>query len=1302
MFCKIFNRKLGQVFLLIVISVFFISLNLGKVSGGCHRECTCLVSQSYGCCVGISGVETGGCVQGTCTRCISESCVWVDCCDNSCNGSCSNFRCPEGQSTTDSGYLCKQALEYCTYKNDCDNTCTKRGSLSCYLPETNDQSSPPSKPSYISMIIDGKTYQLSTNPETPTNIDIKSLGTSLDTLKANENITEKIQNTPSTSRDSTSFPPSDGSPTYLLHSGDGILTLGASGTGDDVHLRGGSIVKDGERYRMWYSGYDGSKWRIYYASSGDSGITWVKRNNTVPTASNTTSTEGRIALGLNGTGDDAHVKNPSVIKDGDTYKMWYAGSDGSTWRIYYATSPDGLTWTKYNNTVPLRSDITSTDGRLPIGNKGKGDDAHIEDLSVIKDVNTYKMWYSASDGSNYRIYYATSPDGLTWTKYNNATASTRSNTTSTNGQLPLGTSGTGDDVHLLGLSVIKDSGAYKMWYSASDGSKYRIYYALSYDGINWEKINNSIPSASNTTSTEGRIPLGANGTGDDAHVYNPMAIQDGENYYVWYSGNNGSNARIFGTRVRKDYIIQMTMPFVSKPSTARALGYEFKVDNYGRVGSWVDNLTDCSSLSGEDQCVSNDISSVEEFIPSSVPLSQVLAEGASGKITGTYYHLDKCDDDRVYSEPITGYYQLNIPATPVTPCETDLSISTDDPRCTDSKDVCPMEADAKCTIDEVVREKELCNDITPLDTWYSGLELNNPMKIRLAGADKDGVEDIRGFVIWLSKDSSVPEILPLSSTFTNSDTEDLGIMILRNNSEWSNPKIYGYSEGKWGILPEEDSMLKVTNGSNEIIAAILKNNNDKYVNIYKGSIVTMEIELAFFNSSSLEQLGGTYAFNMKILDSGSVYEGDINTGDIKRYFNWGIDLVKPVFNMLKESIEGTQKFVLNWEIDGTISKVTNFIINAYRLGGIETSSISSGTFIPIEFDPDQKEIKENDIGIVGSENSWQYYVNPPVSPYAANAIINIGTNELGTISMYASTYDQACNFNYKVLDVSLDPWIATLGGMVYSAGGLGSSPKDVTTISGGLLGILNIPTEHIDTGTELVSSRRDYLNNLIHPEIEGLRGGFRAVSTYDSNDRKSYWFEYFKTKLEKRAEDIGNGIGEIFSLVESCPEGMTACYLYSKESVNVPSGYQCDGKILIMSEQDIVFEPDVWKGYGMKGCIFIAKNDIVIKEGTYKSGYGLEYDNISGFLLAENQIRIESGDKSRSIPDGIKINGGMVSFGKNLGEASAINLERNIKLYTYIYPTLVVEWDIQYAKISEIFFGTDVVTYKQEVGFKTY
>lgn len=323
---------------------------------------------------------------------------------------------------------------------------------------------------------------------------------------------------------------------------DGRIPLGTAGKADELHSYAAAVIKDGDIYKMWYQGRDAANsGRILHATSPD-GLTWTKINNTILAASDFSGVNGRIPLGTSGKGDDLHVGYPTVINSNGTYFMWYSGHDGSNWYIFLAISTDGLTWYKQNNSIESPSDSTGTDGRIPLGTSGSGDEGGVLRPTVIKDGNTYKMWYSGIDGTNWRIFYATSPDGLTWTKYDNSVPAA-SNIKGINGQIPLGGAGTTDSSHAYEPAVIKDGNTYKMWYNMHNGNV-RVGYATSNDGLTWKKQNNDIPVASDTTGTDGRIPLGTGSTGDITHSYSPVVIKDGNVYKAWYSGNNG-NWRIY-------------------------------------------------------------------------------------------------------------------------------------------------------------------------------------------------------------------------------------------------------------------------------------------------------------------------------------------------------------------------------------------------------------------------------------------------------------------------------------------------------------------------------------------------------------------------------------------------------------------------------------------------------------------------------------------------------------------------------------------------------------------------------------
>ena len=74
--------------------------------------------------------------------------------------------------------------------------------------------------------------------------------------------------------------------------------------------------------------------------------------------------------------------------DGTTYRMWYAGTDGDHDRVGYATSPDGIIWTK-NPANPV----------INLGPSGSWDDASVDPGPIIFDGTTFQMLYNGFDGT---------------------------------------------------------------------------------------------------------------------------------------------------------------------------------------------------------------------------------------------------------------------------------------------------------------------------------------------------------------------------------------------------------------------------------------------------------------------------------------------------------------------------------------------------------------------------------------------------------------------------------------------------------------------------------------------------------------------------------------------------------------------------------------------------------------------------------------------------------------------------------------------------------------------------------------
>lgn len=114
--------------------------------------------------------------------------------------------------------------------------------------------------------------------------------------------------------------------------------------------------------------------------------------------------------------DPFFAAGPCVLVEGAIWRMWYLSGTGWTqdstvprprYNIRYAESADGIHW--------------QPTGRVCIDHKYPGEVA-IARPYVIKDVETYKMWFSyRADHAGYNIGYAESPDGLAWERLDNQT-----------------------------------------------------------------------------------------------------------------------------------------------------------------------------------------------------------------------------------------------------------------------------------------------------------------------------------------------------------------------------------------------------------------------------------------------------------------------------------------------------------------------------------------------------------------------------------------------------------------------------------------------------------------------------------------------------------------------------------------------------------------------------------------------------------------------------------------------------------------------------------------------------------------
>ena len=223
-----------------------------------------------------------------------------------------------------------------------------------------------------------------------------------------------------------------------------VLDLGTEGSWDDAHVSHPSVLFDGSEYHVWYVGDHGSQRGIGYARSMD-GAVWERYpGNPV------------LQDGIGDAWDGDFVSQPSVLYDGTQYHMWYTGYDGTHTRIGYATSADGVVWNKHaSNPV------------LDLGDSGSWDAVGVSSPTVLLENSTYHMWYTGYDGTNMRIGYATSDNGVVWDPH------------ASNPVMDLGANGSWDAVGVSSPTVLLEGTTPRMWYTGHDGVHMRIGYATS-------------------------------------------------------------------------------------------------------------------------------------------------------------------------------------------------------------------------------------------------------------------------------------------------------------------------------------------------------------------------------------------------------------------------------------------------------------------------------------------------------------------------------------------------------------------------------------------------------------------------------------------------------------------------------------------------------------------------------------------------------------------------------------------------------------------------------------------------------
>lgn len=196
------------------------------------------------------------------------------------------------------------------------------------------------------------------------------------------------------------------------------------------------------------------------------------------------------------------LEEPNVIFEDGVFKMWYSAG-WMNQALAYATSSDGLAWTKY--------------GTTPILGQGHGGVSGIvRCTTVIKIDGVYRLYFAdANPAAN--LKYSTSTDGLVWSAPTTVVANSA-------------ISGIGGWAN---TAVFRDPSG--VWYMLLEGfvtatSSWNIYLLTSLDGSSWSFLNSSNPLSS--------LQIVAGGMYGGANIPVPYKING--YYHLWYHASTSA------------------------------------------------------------------------------------------------------------------------------------------------------------------------------------------------------------------------------------------------------------------------------------------------------------------------------------------------------------------------------------------------------------------------------------------------------------------------------------------------------------------------------------------------------------------------------------------------------------------------------------------------------------------------------------------------------------------------------------------------------------------------------------------
>ncbi|MFN7143295.1 MAG: hypothetical protein ACK4YP_05930, partial [Myxococcota bacterium] len=223
-----------------------------------------------------------------------------------------------------------------------------------------------------------------------------------------------------------------------------------------------------------------------------------------------------LEAGAGGDHDADAVRSPVAFEADAGFVMYYAAEADGLTTIGRATSPDGYTWTA--DAAPVLTPAVTWEG------------ATLEPGSVqVLDDGTVRLWYSAFDGTRWRVGLAESTDGVSFSRVPGVQY---------DWVFDAGAPGEWYDTGVRHPWVVRDGNVDRMWFVGDSGEVLDIGYAeREGDTDEW----------STATDLDGNerpvLTSGLGGFGVDG-VTRPVVLAEDGGWTLWYTGVDAEQGRV--------------------------------------------------------------------------------------------------------------------------------------------------------------------------------------------------------------------------------------------------------------------------------------------------------------------------------------------------------------------------------------------------------------------------------------------------------------------------------------------------------------------------------------------------------------------------------------------------------------------------------------------------------------------------------------------------------------------------------------------------------------------------------------